>query len=55
MKYLDLDRELKKLGNMKLTVIYIYIYIVDGAFGTVLRSLEKVLEELEIIGRLETI
>ena len=36
-KYLDLARELKKLGNMKVTIIPIVI----GAFGTVTKELLK--------------
>ena len=50
-KYLDLARELKKLWNMKLTVIPIVI----NAFGTVTKGLVKGLEDLEIRGRVETI
>ena len=45
-KYLDLARELKKLWNMKVTVIPI---VVD-ALGTTPKSLERRLEELEIRG-----
>ena len=41
-KYLDLARELKKLWNMKVTIIPIVI----GAFGTVTKGLLKDLEEL---------
>ena len=41
-KYLDLARELKKLWNMKLTIIP----IVTGSFGTVSKGLLKGLEEL---------
>ena len=40
-KYLDLARELKKLWNMKVTVILIAI----GAFGTVTKGLLKGLED----------
>ena len=36
-KYLDLARELKKLWNMKVTIISIVI----GAFGTVTKGLLK--------------
>ena len=36
-KYLDLDRELKKLWNMQVTIIPIVI----GAFGTVTKGLLK--------------
>ena len=50
-KYLDLARELKKLWNMKVTVIPVVI----GAFGTVTKGLLKGLEELEVGGRVETI
>ena len=49
-KYLDLDRELKKPWNMKVTVIPIVI----GALGTVAKGLIKELEDLEITGRVET-
>ena len=47
-KYLDLARELKKLWNMKVTVVI-------GAFGTVTKGLLKSLEDLEVGGRVETI
>ena len=50
-KYLDLARELKKLWNMKVTIIPIVI----GAFGTVTKGLLKSLEDLEVGGRVETI
>ena len=50
-KYLDFDRELKKLWNMKVTIIPIVI----GAFGTVTKGLLKGLEDLEVGGRVETI
>ena len=50
-KYLDLAREMKKLWNMKVTIVPIVI----GAFGTVTEGLLKGLEDLEISGRLETI
>ena len=50
-KYLDLARELKKLWNMKVTIIPIVI----GAFGTVTNELLKGLEDLEVDGRVETI
>ena len=50
-KYLDLARELKKLWNMKVTIIPIVI----GAFGTVTKGLLKGLENLEVRGRVETI
>ena len=50
-KYLDLARELKKLWNMKLAIIPIVI----GAFGRVTKGLLKELEDLEVVGRVETI
>ena len=50
-KYLDLAKELKKLWNMKVTIIP----IVFGAFGTVTKGLLKGLKELEVGGRVETI
>ena len=50
-KYFDLARELKKLWNMKVTIIPIVI----GAFGTVTKGLLKGLEDLEVGGRVETI
>ena len=50
-KYLDLARELKKLWNMKVTIIPIVI----GAFGTVTKGLLKGLENLEVCSRVETI
>ena len=43
-KYLDLAKELKKLWNMKVTIIPIVI----GAFGTVTKWLSKGLEDLEV-------
>ena len=43
-KYNDLARELKKLWNMKLTIIPIVI----GAFGTVTKRLLKGLGDLEV-------
>ena len=49
--YLDLARELKKLWNMKVTIIPIVI----GAFGTVTKGLLKGLEDLEVGSRVETI
>ena len=48
-KYLDLTRELKKLWNIKVTMILIVI----GGLGTVSKGL--VLEDSEIRGRVETI
>ena len=50
-KYLNLVWELKKLWNMKVTVILIVI----GVLGTVTEGLLKGLEDLEIRGRVETI
>ena len=49
-KYLDLARELKKLWNMKATIMPIVI----GAFGTITKGLLKGLEDLEV-GEVETI
>ena len=45
-KYLDLARELKKLWNMRVTILLIVI----GAFGTVTKGLLKELEDLEVGG-----
>ena len=50
-KNLDLARELKKLWNMKVTVIPIVI----DALGTVTKRLVQELENLEIRERVETI
>ena len=50
-KYLDLARELKKLWNMKVTIVSIVI----GALGTVAKGLLKGLEDLGVGGRVETI
>ena len=50
-KYLDLAREIKKLLNMKVTIVPIVI----GTLGTVTKGLLKGLEDLEIGGRVETI
>ena len=50
-KYLDLARELKKLWNMKVTIIPIVI----GDFGTVTEGLLKGLEDLEVDSQVETI
>ena len=50
-KYLDLAREIKKLRNMKVTIVPIVI----GALGTVTKGLLKGLEDLEIGARVETI
>ena len=43
-KYLDLARELKKLWNMKVTIVPIVI----GALGTITKGLLKDLEDLEV-------
>ena len=48
-KYLDLARELKKLWNMKVTVIPIVI----GALGTITKGLVMGLGDLEIKSRVE--
>ena len=50
-KYQELARELKKLWNMKVTVIPIVI----GAVDAVPKGLVLGLEDLEIRGRVETI
>ena len=50
-KYLDLARELKKLWNMKVTIVPIVI----GALGTITKGLLKDLEDLKIGWRVETI
>ena len=50
-KYLDLARELKKLWNMKVTIVPIVI----SAFGTITKGLLKGLEDLEVGGWVETI
>ena len=50
-KYLDLARELKKLWNMKVTIVPIVI----GAFGPITKGLLKGLEDLEVGERVETI
>ena len=50
-KYLDVARELKKLWNMKMTMIPIVI----GTFRMILQGLVKGLEDLEISGQAETI
>ena len=42
-KYLDLAKELKRLWNMNVTEIPILV----GAFGTILKDLEKILGNLE--------
>ena len=50
-KYLDLARELRNLGNMKVTVIPVLI----GALRTVSKGLVRGLEEVEITGWIEAI
>ena len=50
-KYHDLARELKKLWNMKVTIVPIVIV----ALGTVTKGLLKGLEDLEVGARVETI
>ena len=50
-KFRDLARELKKLWNMKVTMIPIVI----GALGTVTKGEIQGLEDLKIKGRVETI
>ena len=50
-KYLDLTRKLKKMWNMKMTVIPIVICALD----TVTKGLVHGLEILKITGRVETI
>ena len=48
---LDLARELRKLWNMKVTVVPLVI----GVLRTVPKGLERGLEELKIGGRIKTI
>ena len=50
-KYLDLARELKKLWNMKVTIVSIVI----GTLCTITKGLFKSLEDLEVGGWVETI
>ena len=50
-KHLALAREVKKLWNMKVTIVPIVI----GAFGTITKGLLKGLEDLEAERRVETI
>ena len=50
-KYLNLASELKKLWNMKVTIVPIAI----GALGTITKGLLIGLEDLEVGGRVETI
>ena len=47
-KYPDLAREIKKLWNMKVTIVPMVI----GALGTMNKGLLKALEDLEVGGRL---
>ena len=49
-KYLDLARELKKLLNMKVTIVPIVI----GVLGTITKGLLKSLEDLEVGRRIVT-
>ena len=46
-KYIDFARELKKLWNMKVTIVPIVI----GASGTITKGWLKGLEDLEVDGR----
>ena len=50
-KYLDLARELKKLWNMKVTIVPIVI----SPLGTITKGLLKGLKDLEGDGQVETI
>ena len=50
-KYLDLAKEMKTLGNMKVTVIP----IVTVPLGTATKELVQGLKDLEIRGQVETI
>ena len=50
-RYHDLARELKKLWNMKVTIVP----IVNGSIGTITKGLLKGLEDLEVGRRVETI
>ena len=49
--YLDLAKDLKKLWNMKVTIILIVI----AAFDTVTKGFVHGVEDLEITGRVKTI
>ena len=49
--YFDLAREMKKLWNMKITIVLIVI----GPLGTITKGLLKGLEDLEVGWRVETI
>ena len=50
-KYLDLAWELKKLWNMKVTIVPIVISVL----GTITKGLLKDLEDLEVVGRVQSI
>ena len=50
-KYLYVATAMKKLWNMKVTIVSFVI----GAFGTITKGLLKGLEDLEVGGRVETI
>ena len=50
-KYIDLAKELKKLWNMKVTIVLIVI----GTFGIETKGLLKGLEDLEVGERVETL
>ena len=50
-KYLNIARELKKLWNMKVTIVPIVI----SALGIITKGLLTGLEDLEVGGRIETI
>ena len=49
-RYIDIARELRNLGNMKVAVMPIIIV----ALGTIFKALVKRLEELEITGQVDT-
>ena len=51
VKYFDLARDLKKLWNMKVTIVPIVI----SALGTITKGLLKGLEDLEVGGRVDAI
>ena len=50
-KYFGFIRELKKLWNIKVTIIPVVI----GTFGTVTKGLLKGLEKLKVGGQVETV
>ena len=50
-KYLDLAKELKKLWNMKVAIILIAV----SALGATTKGLVQGLEDLEILGRVDTL